>query len=944
MQKFYTLFVVLMLASVSFAQSNTSLKIQSTDENDNWLKITNATTLDPTEILNEVKAYYGLDELTSFELDRENVDNLGFTHYRYDQYHNGIKVHAGQLFLHISKDGEIKVNSKLAKEITSVGSSAINESIALQNALSYIDAPSYFWEDPEMELLLKELKNDDSATFYPSGELVYANKNRRGGKEEYTLNWSFEIYANGEMQRTFVFVDALSGEVSFTLDGVHSDASNGVAHTRYHGLRDIITDSTGASDEDFILYDETRGGGIITLNMQEGFIYDNAVNFTDDDNIWDNANAQYDDAAGDTHWGMEMTYDYFYDILGRNSYDNLGSEMRSYVHYDNNYFNAFWNGLFMTFGDGSGNPLTSIDVVGHEFAHGVTEYSADLVYEAEYGALNESFSDIFGTAIEFWALEDSLKSWNVGLVNFQLRDMSDPNNEGDPDTYEGDNWVDVSNLDFDNGGVHINSGVQNYWFYLLSEGGSGVNDNGDAYDVEGLGMEAAVNIAYRNLVFYLGNQSTYADAFEGSLEAASDIYGSCSEEVRQVIKAWYAVGIGVNELSQDLSVRSVTLPESSCYLSANETAEIMIKYQYIGCEESLPAGSTITVGYRINDNDLVTDEIVLTQDLESGDTIYYTFDENVDMSAFGKYEFDFFAGIEGDLVSFNDTLINQEVTHQVQLASEDVVGFESLTMSPDSFYLEWGANAEVKLSTVAENTGSRGLRMTGEGADAETLELPTDEEENFTYNPEFNSKICFCVDASDWTYARLAFDMKQLFSYYWDELYGDNMSEYVSSMRILVNGEQIGDQYHPTTENEDPYLTYYVNLDEYAGTLFEACFETKAYVSNAEDPVAGSDGDNTYLDNIRFMDNLALDVKDVELTKFDVYPNPTNGLVTVQIKEIAEDFSIAVIDALGKVMYMQNGQRGTDNYQIDMSSFTKGIYIVRIQTDSEFLSKRIILQ
>jgi Zn-dependent metalloprotease len=933
-----------MISSVAYAQPSSEYTITSTDENNNWLRITNGGSVDPAEILNEVAAYYDLDELVSFQLDRQNVDKLGFSHYRYDQYFDGVKVQGGQLFLHISSDGEIKVNSRLAKEITATGQGVIDESLALQNALSFIDAPSYFWEDAEMELLLKEMKNDNSATFYPSGELVYANKNRRGGKEDYTLNWSFEIYAKGEMQRTFVFVDALSGDISFTLDGIHTDASNGVAHTRYHGIRDIITDSTGSSNDDFVLYDDTRGGGVITLDMQEGFEYDDAVNFTDEDNIWDNANAQLDDAAGDAHWGMEMTYDYFLQVHGQNSYDNQGSEVRSYIHYDVNYFNAFWNGLFMTFGDGGNNPLTSIDVVGHEFSHGLTGNSAGLIYQAESGALNESFSDIFGTAIEFWALEDSLSSWNVGVTNFQLRNMSDPNDYGHPDTYEGDNWVDITDLDFDNGGVHINSGVQNYWFYLLSEGGSGVNDNGAAYDVDGIGIEAAEEIAFRNLIVYLGNQSTYEDAYEGSVEAASDLYGACSEEVRQVLKAWYAVGIGVSDLSKDVAVKGVTLPESSCYLSANETAEIMIKYQNVGCNEVLPSGSTITVGYRINDEALITEEIILTQDLESGDTIYHTFDGSVDMSAFGKYYIDFFAGIDEDLISFNDTVFNQEVLHQVQLASDDVVGFESLTFSPDSFYVEIGENAEARISTAADNTGSRGFKMSGYDVDADILELPTDEEDNFTFNPEYNGKVCFCVDASEWNNARLAFDMKQFFSLYWEELYGDNMSEFVSSMRILVNGEQVGDQYHPTTETDDPYLTYYVNLDEYAGTTFEACFETKAYIRNAEDPMPGSNGDNTYLDNVRFMDNSALGVDDIDNSKFAVYPNPTKGLITIEVKEISESFTISIIDALGKVMHFQNEVNGTNSYQVDMSSFTKGIYIVRIQTENEFLSRRVILQ
>jgi len=172
--------------------------------------------------------------------------------------------------------------------------------------------------------------------------------------------------------------------------------------------------------------------------------------------------------------------------------------MLSYIHWDVRWFNASWNGIYSRYGDGPATPLTYIDIVAHEFAHGWTGTTSRLIYLDESGALNESFSDILGTVVEFYAL-DTLASWKLGLPMNPFRDMAAPKTEGDPDTYLGRNWERGTS---DNGGVHSNSGVQNYWFYLLSEGGKGTNDNGDAYEVAGIGMDDAMAVAFRNNTFY----------------------------------------------------------------------------------------------------------------------------------------------------------------------------------------------------------------------------------------------------------------------------------------------------------------------------------------------------------------------------------------------------------------------------------------------------------
>jgi len=943
MKRIYFAIAAWMIVASTLAQKEQNTSIQYLDAEKNWFKITETAGSDVDRIMEMLTSEHLFsndeDKLVLLQLKE---DQLRSQHYRYQQFHSGVKVEGSQFILHVGNDGKIVANGKLVKEITAPSQFQLSEEIALNKALEYIGASEYYWDNAYMEGLIKRIKNDESASFYPTGELVYAEKEYSQDGSKYTLNWKFDIYAKGDKKREHVFVNAMNGSISFTLSGIHETESEGTAVTRYHGEQQIITDSTGSSDQDFILHDSSRGGGVTTYNMQEETDYELAVDFTDEDNYWDNANVAMDEAAGDTHWSMEMTYDYFLSLHGRDSYDDLGSEMISFIHYDEGYFNAFWNGLFMTYGDGNSNPLTSIDVVGHEFTHGVTGNSAGLIYYSESGALNESFSDIFGTAIEFFAIPDSA-DWLLGLENFNFRNLADPNSFGDPDTYLGDNWVYGEQ---DNQGVHTNSSVMNKWFYLLSEGGIGETDFGDAYDVEGITIIKASTIAYRNLSVYLTQSSTYADARIGAIQSAEDLFGSCSNEVLQTIKAWHAVGLGVDDFSEDMSLIASALPESSCYLSDSESMDVTMIYYPSGCSDVILAGDSIPFGYRINDGDPIEVYIVLTEDLEGGDMITYTFDGNLDLSEDGKYDFDFWVSLEDDLIAFNDTLFNQTVTHQVVMQDNDVIGFEDYSITLDSIHVERGIHAEAKLSTTADNTGSKGFKMSAYQTILEEINWPDNESQNFTMNPEYESKVCVCVDASDWATARLAFDMKQLHSAYWLEYFGEDRPDIVSSMRILIDGSVIGSQYHPNTYKDDPYITHYVNLDEYAGTVFEACFQSKNFLRNSEDPAPFnmSRGDNTYLDNVRFSESSTLSIEEIADINLNIYPNPSSGIVTLTIVDGIDDADIVVVDALGRVIFTKSIPNSTTgDFEIDLSDFNTGIYVIRIQSNNQTISKRLIL-
>jgi len=483
---------------------------------------------------------FGLSPEYNFHLINSSTDEIGFVHYRYQQMFNGIPVEGTMFILH-SKNGKIiSMNGELFNNISLGKYPSLNEQAALNYALSDVNASLYKWQIPAEENHLKSEQKNLTATYFPKGELVYVSVNGNLLLENLRLAWKFDIYAQEPMSRNYVYVDAVTGEIINKVDRIRTIDTNGTAITAYSGSRPIVADSFSGS---FRLREVGRGGGINTFNMLTGTNYANAVDFTDADNIWNNVNAAKDQYATDAHWGSEMTYDYYLIRHNRNSVDDAGFTLNSYVHYSTNYNNAFWDGTRMTYGDGGTTygPFTALDITGHEITHGVTENSSNLNYQNESGALNESFSDIFGTAIEFFGRPTNA-NWLMGAdIGSALRNMANPNSTGDPDTYHGTNWYFGT---ADNGGVHTNSNVQNYWFYLLSQGGTGTNDIGNAFNVTGIGIINAASIAYRTNAFYLTPNSQYADARFYSIQSAVDLFGACTQQVIATTNAWYAVGVG----------------------------------------------------------------------------------------------------------------------------------------------------------------------------------------------------------------------------------------------------------------------------------------------------------------------------------------------------------------------------------------------------------------
>lgn len=247
--------------------------------------------------------------------------------------------------------------------------------------------------------------------------------------------------------------------------------------------------------------------------------------------------------------GAGATWDLYWEVYNRNSIDDNGLILDSTVHYGQDFANAFWDGQQMVYGDGDGELFgrftSDMDVIGHELTHGVTQYSANLTYAYQSGALNESISDVFGSLVKQRAMNQTAAEadWLIGenvLLGDQyaLRSMKAPGTAyvnhpilgDDPQPATMDDYQNLSPWD-DNGGVHINSGIPNYAFYLAATG------------IGGYAWEKAGLIWYRALTEQLTANSNFANAARATLIAAFEEYGRGSQEVKAVYQAWKTVKV-----------------------------------------------------------------------------------------------------------------------------------------------------------------------------------------------------------------------------------------------------------------------------------------------------------------------------------------------------------------------------------------------------------------
>ena len=264
----------------------------------------------------------------------------------------------------------------------------------------------------------------------------------------------------------------------------------------------------------------------------------------------ENDPASKDKTVNEAFLGSGKTYDFFSKVYDRNSIDDRGMRLDSTVHYDIEYNNAFWNGRQMVYGDGDGQIFErftiALDVIAHELTHGVTQFEAGLVYRNQPGALNEHFSDVFGSLVKQYAKKQTAAKadWLIGkgllakaVKGVALRSMKAPGTAYDDPLIGKDpqpgHMKDFLKTTRDNGGVHINSGIPNKAFYEA------------AIRIGGHAWEKAGRVWYITLRDRLRSNSQFQDCANLTSAVAAELYGAGGTEQKAINDAWDVVGIKV---------------------------------------------------------------------------------------------------------------------------------------------------------------------------------------------------------------------------------------------------------------------------------------------------------------------------------------------------------------------------------------------------------------
>ncbi|MFI5985369.1 M4 family metallopeptidase [Streptomyces sp. NPDC051555] len=440
------------------------------------------------------------------------TDADGTTHTHYDRAIGGIPVLGGDLIVHQRPDG--------TRTTTDATAPAALRAAAATAATTFAAAPAAAARPGARRIIW-------AATDTPAPAWDTVTRTPR---------------PDGTPSELHTVTDARSGAVLGSYDTVHAGSGN----SQYAGTVPLGTNPSGSL---FQLRDLPRGDQR-TLDAQNQST--GGILFTDADDVWGNGKPTNRQTAGvDVHYGTAVTWDFYRGVLGRNGIRGDGRGVVSRVHYGTNFNNAFWDDSCgcVSYGDGapgSGKPPTSLDIVGHELAHGLTSATARLLYSGESGGLNEGTSDILGTAGEFFAENPTdIGDYLIGerVYKGALRTMDRPSSDGVSRDY----WSsDIGNLSPD-----AASGPARHFFYLLSEGSGRKVINGITYDsptydgskLLGISREKAVRVWYRALSVYMTSTTNYSRARVATLQAATDLYGAGSPERAAVAATWNAVNV-----------------------------------------------------------------------------------------------------------------------------------------------------------------------------------------------------------------------------------------------------------------------------------------------------------------------------------------------------------------------------------------------------------------
>ncbi|MBD1381039.1 peptidase M4 family protein [Bacillus sp. IB182487] len=501
---------------------NPEVKVEWKQDNKTFLR--GILTSDKVKSEKDVKSFlkinqevFGVDPDSNLVLLEKETDDLGMTHYVYQPSIQNVPISKAKVIVHTDKNGNVvatngEFHENAPKKLEQ--SKKLSENKALSIAWTHIDvdrkdsSKNLKTVDAEKNTLTEK---SDLVVYHDDGTYTLAYHIQLQFPEPYPANW--QIWVNAENGKILKSVNKVK-EAAGSGTGVLGDSKS--LNTHFENNTYYLVDSTKQMDGRIYTLDNRNGG----FNSLPGY------DITDSDNRFTETSQR---AAVDAHHYAGKVFDYYYNKFGRVSYDGNGSDIISTVHFDTNYNNAAWIGNQMIYGDGDGKvfaPLSgAIDIVAHELTHAVTDSSANLVYEFQPGALNESFSDVFGFFLDpnDWMIGEDV--YTPGREGDALRSLSNPNLYDQPDHMN--EYRTLPNTEEgDYGGVHINSGIPNKAAY---------------YTINAIGRAKSEKIYYRALTIYLTPNSDFASARQALIQSATDLYGST--EANAISSAWSNVGV-----------------------------------------------------------------------------------------------------------------------------------------------------------------------------------------------------------------------------------------------------------------------------------------------------------------------------------------------------------------------------------------------------------------
>ncbi|MEM9823304.1 MAG: M4 family metallopeptidase [Bacteroidota bacterium] len=945
------------------------------------------------EYLNAVKATLNIDSPEEeFVLQSSRMDQQQHRHLRMQQVHQGLKVYGAEVMLH-EKDGSIYLFN--GRYFPSPKLEQLSPSISQSQAEALVK--SHLSNTTSFEVLSNEQKPFISGPQWQSDLVIYHQDGQIDGEQ---LVWHITVIPNLS-NRWEYFVDAIDGTIIHQFNNICQVHGWHPEHDHHHHAPFVQKDSHPSKDftlpppgpittNEFDLFGISRTinlweeNGIFYLidgsrdmfNAQASNVPSTLVGVIatyDAQNIWptgpganvllmaSNFNA-WPATAVSAHYNAGIAYEYFKNTFGRNSIKDEGENIVSIINVPdedgNDFDNAFWNGAAMFYGNGAqvfNAPLAkALDVAGHEMSHGVVQSTANLAYQNESGALNESFADIFGAMIDRddWQIGEEVANPQV-FPTGTMRDMANPNNGGNPGDFfwQPQTYSERFTGSADNGGVHINSGIPNHAFFLFAN-----NPN--------VGRAKAEQVFYKALTDYLVMSSTFVDLRIAVLQAAEDLHGINSSEYNAAAFAFDQVEIFGNQggsYQNDLNANPGdefiiwSDPTLSNINNANPDGNPLFNFSTDNhiSKPSVTDDGTIVVyvdaDRRLREFDLdwssgspqVVANFVLNETIEwrnivtsKDGTKIAALSGNVGQGLFDNeiFVFDFISGTSQSFVLSNPTFTTGVSTGDVEYADA----------------LEWDVSGQYILYDAfnrIENQLGQDISYWDIGIikvwdnDNNNFEDPNDP----TISKLFSS-LPENVSVGNPTFAKnspyiIAFD------YIESTFFG-------TDYQVRTANIQTGDQGLVFENNTLGYPNYNIEDDRMLFSVTNAGEDVLGFRQLTSDKLSGAGDAFVLVNNAFWGAYFAIGERNLTSTAslslqndaFKVYPNPMTEQLTVELEAtIATEVSVQVYDLLGKLVFQSElmTQSGPNQIPLSLGQLAPGTYQLRLESEGMIASQLI---